>query len=356
MTAKKSAVAEVVESQDLDLLGQLGELGTGTTIQVYREPGRMFLEAVEPDAIAPENLKLLYGGGNYSLRARRDGTWVKGVSMVRIQIAGDPKPGSPGQPPLDAPPASSYNGSFGHPPGSLEALRAEFEAYRHAHSAGGESNTMVQMMTTLLVPVLTTALQRQPENSAVEILELARKLAKDQRDAANQAPESDPIRDLGIPLLDVIQRGLPIPSAPRPALPPGEPAAEPAAEAAEKKLTPQELAVRIATWCEPLERRDADPAMRAWCFLEDMQDSPLLDATLELIRMPGVLDLWSAVSPRVAEKREWYASFVDELRRLTDDSDAHDSARDPGDAPNVEGNGEPSTTRESEPGDSGART
>lgn len=351
MATKKDGVGAAVEAQDLDLMEQLGELGTGTTIQVYREPGRQFLEAVEPDAIAPENLKLLYGGGSYSLRARRDGTWVKGVATVRVQIAGDPRPGSPGQPVNDAPAAQAHYLGVPPPPGTLDALRYEFEAYKHGQGASSESSTMLTMMTTLLVPVLTTALQRQPENSAVEILELARKLAKDQREAASNGPDSDPIRDLGIPLLDVIQRGLPAPGAApaRPALPPG-----PSTEKAAEQLAPHELAGRIAAWCEPLERRGADPTMRAWCFLEDMQDSPLLEPTLDLIRMPNVLDLWAATAPRVGEQKEWYASFVDELRRLTEDPDADDPEGDAGHEVHTPGNGQVVEGREQDAGDSGA--
>lgn len=344
MTKPKGAVAEVEEAQDLDLLEQLGELGTGTTIQVYREPGRQFLETVEPDAIAPENLKLLYGGGSYSLRARKDGTWAKGAKMVRVQIAGDPRPGSPGQPPA----GSLTPAPVVHPPGTIEARLATLEG----STAADPASAMMQMMTALIVPVLTTALQRQPESSAVEILGIARELAQDQRDAASaaQVSDSDPIRDLGIPLLNVIQQGLPSGQPPPRQLTPGPP------EKDEKPPTALQLAARIGAWCEPLERRDADPAMRAWCFLEDMEDSPYMAGVLDLIALPDVLDLWAGVSPRVAEKREWYASFVDELRRLTrPDPDAEDPPRNNGDPDHAPANGEVGPERQPDVGGPGAR-
>lgn len=353
MTAKKgpqTAIEAAVEADDLGLFEQLRELGDGATVQVYREPNREFLETVQPDSVELDSLKAMFGGGSYSLRARRDGTWIKGISMVRVRIAGVPKPGSPGQPlpgelnPTASAPPPLPPGAY--PPGSVEALRQEFEAYKSAHGAQSETSAMMSMMSTLLVPVLTTALERQPENSAVEILELARKLAKDQRDAATDGrPDSDPIRDLGIPLLDVIQKGLPVPEKPRAALPPGEPAPPPS-------LT--DLAGRIAGWCEPLERRGADPAMRAWCFLEDMEGSPLFEPTMELIRLPNVLDLWATVAPRVADKREWYAAFIDELRRLTDDPDADDSERDAGHAGDAQVNGETGAQGEQDARDLGA--
>lgn len=350
----KTGVEAAVEDENLELFEQLRELGGGATIQVYREPNREFLETVEPDAVELDSLKAMFGGGSYSLRARRDGTWIKGISMVRVRIAGLPKPGSPGQPlPDELTPAAAVLPAVvgAYPPGSVEALRYEFDAYKAAQSSKSETTGVMSLLTTLLVPVLTTALERQPENSAVEILELARKLAKDQREAAGTHPESDPIRDLGIPLLNVIQKGLPTPE-PRRALPPGDPPEVTPGPA--KTPKPHELAARIAAWCEPLERRNADPAMRAWCFLEDMDGSPLWDPTLKLIRMPGVLDLWATTVPRVAERREWYASFIDELRRLTDDPDADDSEGDAGDSTDAPGNGQAGAPREQVAGDPGA--
>lgn len=356
MTTKQTKVQAAQEAEDLGLFEQLRELGEGATIQVYREPNREFLETVQPDAVELDQIKDMFGGGQYSLRARRDGTWIKGISMVRIRIAGLPKPGSPGQPSPDGAAAAPFVGSYPvagpYPPGSVEALRYEFDAYKAAQTSESTTATMMKMMTTMLVPVLTSALERQPENTAVEIFELARKFAKDQREAAGAAPESDPVRDLGIPLLDVIQRGLPTPEQ-RAALPPGRPDTPVTIETTETP-GPHELSVRIARWCEPLERRNADPAMRAWCFLEDMQESPLLEDTLALMRLPNVLDAWAAAAPRVAERREWYAAFVDELRRLTDDPDQDDSERDDGHAGDAQGNGQVGEAGEQVAGDSGA--
>lgn len=357
MTAKgkKPPVVEAVEADDLDLYEQLRELGGGATIQVYREPNREFLDVVQPDAVEVDQLKDMFGGGSYSLRARRDGTWIKGISMVRVRIAGAPKPGSPGQPipgettPTPSPAAPAPRPAATTVEGRLAELEATLYNNREARPSGEAS--ALQMMTTLLVPVLTTALQRQPENSAVEILELARKLAKDQREAANaNLPESDVVRDLGIPLLNVIQRGLPSATPPAGLLPgpPAEPEETPTA------LTAPELAGRIAAWCEPLERRDADPTLRAWCFLEDMKDSPLLEGTLALIRLPDVMELWAHVAPRVAENREWYASFIGELRRLTDDPDTDDPEGDAGDVQDPQGNGESVAARQPDAGNLGA--
>lgn len=354
--ARKKTPVEVTavsskDAEDLALFEQLSTLGSGATIQVYREPARDFLDTIPPEACEVENLKEMFGGGSYSLRARRDGTWIKGISMVRLRIAGEPRPGSPGQPlPGEVTPTPL---ATAHLPGTVEARLADVEA--SVRGRAGPDNSAVQMMTTLLVPVLTTALQRQPENSAVEILELARKLAKDQREAANlgKADESDPIRDLGIPLLEVIQKGLPTPTPPLAALPPGAPEND-----APKAPTATELAARIAKWCEAYERRDSDPALRAECFLDDMRDSPLLGGCLDLVHLPNVLDLWAAVAPRVAEKKEWYASFVDELRRLTveelEDPDADDSGGDPGHEVHAPDDGETGEAREQDAGDLGA--
>jgi hypothetical protein len=354
----EATAVDAQQAEDLELFQQLAELGSGATIQVYREPGRDFLDAIPPEAVEVENLKALFGGGSYSLRARRDGTWIKGISMVRVRIAGAPKPGSPGQPlpgELTPTPLATV-----HPPGTVEARLVDIEALlRNRENGGSGATAMVTMMSTLLVPVLTTALQRQPENSAVEILELARKLAKDQREAANlgRADESDPIRDLGLPLLEVITKGLPAatpaPTPAPPALNPGAPGNDTA-----EALTPVQIAARIAKWCEPYERRDSDPALRAECFLDDMRDSPLLGPCLDLIELPDVLDLWAVAAPRVAEKREWYASFVDELRRLTagdaQDPDTDDTARDPGHEVHAPDDGEAGAAREQDAGDSGA--
>ena len=358
-TKEKKAPVEVTaveaqQAEDLELFEQLASLGSGAIIQVYREPNRDFLDTIPPEAVEVENLKSLFGGGSYSLRARRDGKFIKGVSLVRVRIAGAPKPGSPGQPlPGEITPTPL---ATAHPPGTVEARLFEVEAALRSRESGGDgSAAMVTMMSTLLVPVLTTALQRQPENSAVEILELARKLAKDQREAANvgRAEESDPIRDLGLPLLEVISKGLPAATPALPALPPGPPAND-----APKGLAPAELGARIAKWCEPYERRDSDPALRAECFLDDMRDSPLLGGCLELIRLPNVIDLWATGAPRVAENKEWYALFVDELRRLTaegvEDPDADDPDRDPRHEVHAPDDGEAGAAREQDAGDPGA--
>lgn len=367
MPAKKP-VAAAADADDLELYEQLKELGGGATIQVYREPNREFLDTVQPDSVELENLKEMFGGGSYSLRARRDGTWIKGISMVRVRIAGAPKPGSPGQPltPDPAPAPVPAGAPYRPMATTVEGRLAELELALTRNAQPSGDSAALTMMTTLLVPVLTAALTRQPENTAGEIFELARKFAKDQRDAAGayQPPESDPVRDLGIPLLDVIARGLPTAKPPSAALPPGDPPAPEVQElAADTKELPTEagepptmeqLAVRIAGWCEPLERRDADPGMRAWCFLEDMQDSPLLDSCVSLIRLPDVLDRWAKIAPRVGERREWYAAFVDELRRLTDDPDAEDPERDPRDPVHATANGEAGVEREPNAGDPGA--
>jgi hypothetical protein len=353
-TPVEAAAAAAREAEDLDLFEEMAGLGSGATIRVCREPNNDFLDTIPPTAVEVENLKDMFGGGSYTLRARRDGKFIKGISLVRVRIAGAPKPGSPGQPlPGELTPTPL---ATAHPPGSVEARLDDIEAAVRGQSPDS-SAAMLTMMSSLLVPVLTTALQRQPENSAVEILELARKLAKDQREAANQgrSDESDPIRDLGLPLLEVISKGLPAATPPVAALPPGPPEPE---NDAPQPLTPRELAARIAKWCEPYERRDSDPELRAECFLDDMRDSPLLGPCLDLIKLPDVLDLWAVAAPRVAEKREWYASFVDELRSLTrldaPDPDADDTARDPGHEVHAPDDGKADPAREQDAGDPGA--
>lgn len=369
MAKTTTAAEKAQEVEDLDLFEQLKTLGEGTTIQVYREPGRDFLDTIPADATEVEHIKSMFGGGSYSLRARRNGTWVKkqdGGGMVRLKIAGVPKPGSPGQPLVEAP----VPGAPVAAPGTVEARLAEIEARAGILPAPvAAPDSALTVMTQLLVPVLTTALQRQPENSAVEILELARKLAKDQREAgrAGRDDQGDLVRDMGIPLVDFITRGIPKAeerkALPAPVIPDSTVAATVPTDAELVTPTPlpttMELAARIAAWCEPLERRDRDPRLRAEVFLEDLEGTPMMDGVLELIALPTCLELWAGIAPRVAERKEWYAEFIDELRRLTapetELQDVGDPVGDPGDASDAPANGEASAERVEDAGDSGAR-
>ena len=339
-------VEEKQQEAEVEFWEQWGSLGPGRQVAVCREPGRVWL-AIMPlnEDFGPELIKERWGGGKYSFRARENGRFIKGYPTQYIEIEGAPKPQLP-QVAEDTPEV-------------MELRRKLAELTGESPNGNGKpvsDNVMVAvvgMLAPVLTAIVTAAMDRPQPASPVEILDLARKLSKDAREAA---PEGglDPIRELGLPLLGEIREMRKIeaskngaevteatPEAP-------EPEAKPAARV---PSTMQELAEFVAAWCAPHVARGGDPSLRAEVLLEDLalQNPPLLAQVVNLARLDNVLEHWGAMVPAVAAEKEWHGQFISEVRRFADEAsegvDADDDSEGrPGDAGDSGGDGTVSET------------
>lgn len=321
---KVDAVADAAAAEALEVFEQFASLGPGAQVQVSREPGQRYLEILPMEGLDPELLRDRYGGGTFSLRVRQDGKWLKGQPVRRVTVEGEPKTFPPGVP--DAVPTEE------------DRLRARLDELTAAAAAPAPptSDTMAMAMMTTLGGILTTVLkasmERRPETTAIEIVDLARKLGKDsRRDSEREA--FDPVAALGVPLLEEIRllrkQGATDPPkqiTPAPSGPPPVP------------KTMQELADFVASWCAPHVARGASPALRAELLMEDLELSnpPLREAVAGLSAVPNVLDFWAKMCPAVAAHREWHGAFIDEVGELAGMDEAEPpegAADDPGPAP-----------------------
>jgi len=340
---------EAKAAEDVDFWEQWGDLGPGRQVEINREPGRVYLGTVPLDeSFNPDLIQDRWGGGKFSFRARENGKFLKGHPTKFLEIEGDAKVAKLPQVLEDTP--------------EVMALRAKL-----VELTGGEpkpaavaDNVMVAvvgMMAPLLTAIVSQAMDRPPQSSPTEILDLARKLAKDAREAApaNEPGSFDPIERLGLPLLTEIREmrkieagkngdGVATPSEVEAIGPPD--AANP--PTARVPATMQELAEFVAQWCAPHVARGASPGLRAEVLLEDlaMQNPPLLAQVVNLSRLDDVLEHWGAMVPAVAAAKEWHGEFISEVRRFSDEpaegvDDPPDSEGGPGDAGDGGGDGTP---------------
>ncbi len=348
---ERTALEKAQDAGDVDFWEQWGALGPGKQVAVCREPGRIWLALIPLDEnFGPELIKDRWGGGKYSFRARENGKFIKGFATQHIEIEGAPVPQLPGV--VEATP-------------EVMALRAQV-----AELTGGDpkpaavaDNVMVAvvgMMAPVLTAIVTAAMDRPAAASPVEILDLARKLSKDAREAAPDGGGAfDPIERLGLPLLGEIREmrkleagkngdGVATPSDGAATAPDVDAANPPTARV---PSTMQELAEFVAHWCAPHVARGASPSLRAEVLLEDLaiQNPPLLAQVVNLSRLDDVLDHWGAMVPAVAAAREWHGEFITEVRRFADESEEQegvvstdDPEGGPGDAGDGQDNGAPS--------------
>jgi hypothetical protein len=337
-TKAEREAAELEAAEELEAVYQLAALGQEYTLLLHRQPGHEYLDRLTPDMANPETIREKWGGGRFTLKPQKNGQFFRGGKQVEVRIAGVPKD----------PTAED---------GELAQLRSRIESLTNGAKDDG-SGLMLQMMTTFMTPILTAVLDRKPENSAVEILSLARELAKDQRGAADDGnPYAGVIKELGVPLLAKLNELTPAPAIPaaQQLNPPAEPVAPPPtaaqpdtgekSEAASSgETTAKDLAERLAAWLAPMEARNADPELRAELFLEDMQGSELLVPTLDVLHLENALDLWAQVVPRVAENRDWYGRFIAAIRTMVTEEDDGPKAPDggSGDVDDGPDDGEPS--------------
>lgn len=323
----KSAAEEATEDADLEFFEQWGSLGPGRQVEVSREPGRVYLSTLPLDAdFSPGLIQDRWGGGEFSMRARGNGKFLKGMPTKFLTIEGEPI--TPKLPKVieDTPEVME-----------LRKKLAELTGDNEPKPAAVADNVMVAvvgMMAPVLTAIVTAAMDRPKQASPVEILDLARKLSKDAREAApNPGGDFDPIERLGLPLLHEITEMRKLeagkasengtkeatPEAPSPTT--TEPEASPVARV---PSTMQELADFIAHWCAPHVARGGNPGLRAECLLEDLalQNPPLLAQVVNLANLENVLDHWAKMVPAVAAAREWHGEFISEVRRLADEPTA----------------------------------
>lgn len=347
---KPTAVEEAQAEDALEFWEQWGELGPGKQVEVNREPGRIYLAQLPLDEdFGPELIQERWGGGKFSFRARENGRFIKGFPARHITIEGEPKVQKLPQVIEDTPEVMELRKKLAELTGG------------GAQPAAVADNVMVAvvgMMAPLLTAIVTQAMDRPPQASPVEILDLARKLSKDARAAAADPDGAfDPIERLGLPLLTEIREMRKIEAGKVEASKNGtqeagtpegstEPEANPVARV---PSTMQELAEFMAHWCAPHVARGANPSLRAEVLLEDLalQNPPLLAQVVNLAHLDDVLDHWGKMVPAVAVEKEWHGEFISEVRRLTEQpAEGSDDTDDPeggrGDAGDGDGDGTPS--------------
>ncbi len=315
----KSDAEQASDADDLEFFEQWGSLGPGRQVEVSREPGRVYLSTLPLDAdFSPELIQDRWGGGQFSMRARGNGKFLKGMPTKFLTIEGDPKVAKLPQIMEDTP--------------EVMALRKKLDELtggepKPAAVADNVMVAVVGMMAPVLTAIVSAAMDRPAQASPVEILDLARKLSKDAREAApNPGGDFDPIERLGLPLLTEIREMRKIEAGKNGAsVEAATPeAVEPEPPAARVPSTMQELADFVAHWCAPHVARGASPGLRAECLLEDLtlQNPPLLAQVINLSRLENVLDHWANMVPAVAAAREWHGEFISEVRRFADESAA----------------------------------
>ncbi len=314
-TEAEKDLANAKAEVELDAFQKLQALGMGHDIEISRMPGGHYLEIIPLEGLDLDLIRERYGGGRFRLRARKDGTWLAGENQT-VNIAGEPKE-------FPAPkPVGTTNAT-------LEELRLELATLKGQQGAGGPSasdSVMVAVVGALgpiLASMVKAAMDRAPPPSALEIVELARTLRKDDRKDernANGADSSglDPILEhLGIPLVKEIRELRKVEQTKQLAAP--EKATEGAERAPPKTPeTTQELAGFVARWCAPHCRRGSSPDLRAEVLLEDLElmNPALRENVIKLSALPNVLELWARLSPSVAEDKEWHGAFIAEVERL----------------------------------------
>lgn len=346
-TEPKSAAEQATEADDMEFWEQWGQLGPGKQVEISREPGRVYLSTLPLDAdFSPALIQDRWGGGDFSMRARGNGKFLKGHPTKFLSIEGDPRVHKLPQVVEDTPEVME-----------LRKKLAELTGDKPNPAAVSDNVmvTLVGMMAPVLSAIVTAAMDRPQQSSPLEILDLARKLSKDARAAATNPDDGfDPIERLGLPLLHEIREmrkieaGKPSQNGANEAGAPEakEPEATPAARI---PSTTQELAEFIAHWCAPHVARGAHPALRAEVLLEDLalQNPPLLAQVVNLAHLDDVLEHWGRMVPAVAAEKEWHGEFISEVRRLADEStEGVDDTVDPeggrGDAGDGAGDGTPS--------------
>lgn len=348
---KATPLEEVQQAEDVDFWEEWGGLGPGKQVAVCREPGRVWLSLITLDEdFGPELVKDRWGGGKYSFRARENGKFIKGFPTQYVEIEGAPKHQLPAVV-EDTPEIMELRKKLDELTGGVSTPPLATDSVMVA---------VVGMMAPLLTAIVTQAMDRPPQSSPTDILDLARKLAKDAREVApNPDGAFDPIERLGLPLLTEIREMRKIEAGKNgaseatatPATP--EAVTQPeAAPAARVPSTMQELAEFVAKWCEPHVARGATPGLRAEVLLEDLalQNPPLWTQVVNLSRLENVLDHWATMVPTVAAAREWHGEFISEVRRFADESaEGSNSTEDPeggrGDAGDSEDNAKPSESR-----------
>lgn len=304
--AQKAAAEEALEAFD-----QFAELGPGVQVQISRMPGGAYLEIVALDVLDMELMRARYGGGTFALRARSDGKFIKGSPTRTVVIEGASK----------VFPTPIVESTTATEVARLQGEIAKLQAPSGAPSSDAVMVTMMTTMGTLLTTVLTASLERSPERSsldtALQIVDVVRKLGKDQK---RDGGDLDPVRDLGIPLLEEIRdmRGhnrrmeadppLRLNPAPADGAPNGSPPKVP--------KTTHELASFLARYCAPHARADKDPDVRAYVLMEDLEvaNPPLFQAVGKLSMVAGVLGHWERICPEIANTREWHAEFIEAVR------------------------------------------
>jgi len=319
----KTAIEEAVQADDLEFFEQWGSLGPGKQVEISREPGRVYLSTMPLDVdFSPALIQDKWGGGDFSMRARGNGKFLKGMPTKFLSIEGDPKVAKLPAVAEDTPEVMELRKKLAELNGGDPTPAKVTDSVMVA---------VVGMMAPVLTAIVTAAMDRPVQTSPVEILDLARKLAKDAREAAPADNGfMDPIERLGIPLLTEIREmrkieagknGASVATPPDVEAQelPSESAANPTA--ARVPSTMQELADFLGKWCAPHVARGANPALRAEVLLEDLelQNPALLAQVVNLATLENVLDHWANMVPAVAAAKEWHGEFISEVRRLTEE-------------------------------------
>lgn len=356
---KPTPLEEAQAADQADFWEEWGALGPGRQVAVCREPGRVWLAMIPlNEDFGPELVKDRWGGGKYSFRARENGKFVMGMPIQHIEIEGAPI--------LQLPAVIEDTPEVMELRKKLEELTGS-NGTQQAAVGNNVMVAVVGMLAPLLTAIVTQAMDRPQQASPVEILDLARKLSKDAREAAPSDGVFDPIERLGLPLLTEIREMRKIEAGKAAATSEnGADVATPPASAdgatnepteaanpttARVPSTMQELAEFVAHWCAPHIARGANPALRAEVLLEDLalQNPPLLAQVINLAHLDDVLDHWARMVPTVAASKEWHGAFISEVKRLTEESaegvDANDNPEGgPRDAGDSSAHGAPSET------------
>lgn len=355
MSARNSQTAaeKVLETKQFAVLEQLGELTDRHTLLVHRMPGTRYLGRLEVLEFSLDEIKARWGGGRYKIQLQENGRYVPG-SWSEVLIDGPPKSGA-------------VAGAIGEDDPATSTRVRELEGQIAELRAGASSSPMDQAVqlaavmsqntAAIMGPLLAALTSDRKGDSASDILELAMKLSEFQgglKQSDSSGGYESVLREIGLPLVDLIAKGQAKPDGGKPVLNPPQPDAQALAPPAE--LDPITVGREVAAWLKPHAERNSPPGLWAEVFA-DTTSPEVLEAVVSFLANSEAVAVWASIAPEVGANPGWYGSFIAELGDLLREPDKDDVLPDTaggrGDLHGGSGDGEDSEGGSCDVGDQG---